>query len=145
MWRIWAPELRSNISQNSALWLFSKNFSTGLASVLVYMSISPTFRGVFNNGLRGPSFGSFWDTKYIIIQMFSRFLKYIPLVLHHSCFHAYWGVLLGVLTWVLVAAELVRPPGFLFLFAYILEKKKSEWWNICLYTILCHYISFVYV
>ena len=48
------------INKNSGLRSFSQNFSTDFASVMVYMSISATFRGVLIIGIRGPIFESFW-------------------------------------------------------------------------------------
>ena len=74
------------ISENYGLWSFSQKFSIGLTLVLVYTSIWATFGGVLKIGLWGPISGSFWATKFIIVQVFSHFLNYFPLVLHHSCF-----------------------------------------------------------
>ena len=76
--------LVTKISQNSGLWQFSKKTFTGYTSVLVYLSIWVTFRGVLNIGLRGPISGSFGATKYNLILVFSHFIKFCPLVSHTS-------------------------------------------------------------
>ena len=58
------------------------------------MSIWATFRGVLNIGPRGPISGSFWAPK--IDHNSSHFIRYFPMVSHHSRFTCLLGVRLCV-------------------------------------------------
>ena len=99
VWRIWASEAQflghfgPPNKSSSGLWSFSKIFRTGCASVLVYMSIWATFRGVLNIGLRDPMSGHFGPQ---IDNNSGHFIKYFPMVSHHSRFTCLLGVLLCV-------------------------------------------------
>ena len=70
---------------------FSKSF-TGFTTVLLHMLIPSTFRCLENMGLRGPIFGPLWAPQ--IDHNSGHFIKYFPMVSHHSRFLC---LLLGVL------------------------------------------------
>ena len=112
-WSILGPQ----ISQHSGLWSFSKKFPTGCASVLVYMSIWATFRGVLNIGPRDPIswsnrslFRSFYQT---VSNAFTSFSFYMLIGGTSMCISimCHKGSISGPR--VKVAAELIVPSGLL--------------------------------
>ena len=109
------------------LWIMDKSYGMRL----VYMSIWATLKDMLNIGLGGPISGSFWASKYSIIQVFRHFLKYFPLVSHYASFTWLLGILLDVFLWCApkalflgtrvkkVAAELVRLSDLVCFVCYL--------------------------
>ena len=88
--------LGTTVSQNSGVSSLRQSVFTGFASVLLHMLNAITFTCVENMGLRGPTFGSLWAPNQVKIPVFCYFLKYFPLVSHHSSCTCQFELLLEV-------------------------------------------------
>ena len=90
---------------------------------------------MLNISFRGLISGSFWAPKKNMIQVFSHFLKYFPLVSHTSCYTWLLGVCLGVFQGIFpLAPGLVRLSGLLF---SAVTKQLYEWYFLSVCPSIC--------